>query len=143
MENAINAQAQVNVANELTIANELAMELDKIRSAKKELARREKEITEKFYKAGILHEGFESEEITTDKVVIRKIPALSGKRYDVEKARILADSLGMSRKELVNREWKFTVNEDKLDELVNEGKISEEVKDSLAIKANRIKVDVK
>ena len=135
----MNAQAQVNV----NVANELAMELDKIRSAKKELARREKELVSKFYEAGILHDNYEQEEVTTDKVVIRKIPALSGKRYDVDKARVLADSLVISRKELVNREWKFTVNEEKLNELVSEGKISEEVKDSLAIKANRIKVDVK
>ena len=135
----MNAQAQVNV----NVANELAMELDKIRSAKKELARREKELVSKFYEAGILHDNYEQEEVTTDKVVIRKIPALSGKRYDVDKARVLADSLAISRKELVNREWKFTVNEEKLNELVSEGKISEEVKDSLAIKANRIKVDVK
>ena len=132
-----------NTVNVNAVADELAIELDKVRSAKKELARREKEITAKLYKAGILHENYESEEITTDKVVIRKIPALSGKRYDVDKARALADSLAISRKELVNREWKFTVNEEKLNELVSEGKISEEVKDSLAIKANRIKVDVK
>ena len=133
----MNAQVQVNVANEL------AMELDKIRSAKKELARREKELVSKFYEAGILHDNYEQEEVVTDNVIIRKIPALSGKRYDVDKARALADSLAISRKELVNREWKFTVNEEKLNELVSEGKISEEVKDSLAIKANRIKVDVK
>ena len=133
----MNAQVQVNVVNEL------AMELDKIRSAKKELARREKELVSKFYEAGILHDNYEQEEVTTDNVIIRKIPALSGKRYDVDKARALADSLAISRKELVNREWKFTVYEDKLKELVSEGKISEEVKDSLAIKANRIKVDVK
>ncbi len=137
----MNAQAQAQA--QVNVVNELAMELDKIRSAKKELARREKELVSKFYEAGILHENYESEEITTDKVVIRKIPALSGKRYDVDKARALADSLSISRKELVNREWKFTVNEEKLNELVSEGKISEEVKDSLAIKANRIKVDVK
>ena len=135
----MNAQAQAQV----NVVNELAMELDKIRSAKKELARREKELVSKFYEAGILHDNYEQEEITTDNVVIRKIPALSGKRYDIDKARALADSLAISRKELVNREWKFTVNEEKLNELVSEGKISEEVKDSLAIKANRIKVDVK
>lgn len=135
----MNAQAQAQV----NVVNELAMELDKIRSAKKELARREKELVSKFYEAGILHDNYEQEEVTTDSVVIRKIPALSGKRYDVDKARALADSLAISRKELVNREWKFTVNEEKLNELVSEGKISEEVKDSLAIKANRIKVDVK
>lgn len=133
----MNAQAQVNVANEL------AMELDKIRSAKKELARREKELVSKFYEAGILHDNYEQEEVTTDNVVIRKIPALSGKRYDVDKARALADSLAISRKELVNREWKFTVNEDKLKELVESGKVSQEIVDSMSIKTNRIKVDVK
>lgn len=133
----MNAQAQVNVANEL------AMELDKIRSAKKELARREKELISKFYEAGILHDNYEQEEVTTDNVVIRKIPALSGKRYDIDKARALADSLSISRKELVNREWKFTVNEDKLKELVESGKVSQEIVDSMSIKANRIKVDVK
>ena len=133
----MNAQVQVNVANEL------AMELDKIRSAKKELARREKELVSKFYEAGILHDNYEQEEVTTDNVVIRKIPALSGKRYDIDKARVLADSLSISRKELVNREWKFTVNEDKLKELVESGKVSQEIIDNMSIKANRIKVDVK
>ena len=135
----MNAQAQAQV----NVANELAMELDKIRSAKKELARREKEIVSKFYEAGILHDNYEQEEVTTDKVVIRKIPALSGKRYDIDKARALADSLAISRKELVNREWKFTVNEDKLKELVESGKVSQEIVDSMSIKTNRIKVDVK
>ena len=133
----MNAQVQVNVANEL------AMELDKIRSAKKELARREKELVSKFYEAGILHDNYEQEEVTTDNVVIRKIPALSGKRYDIDKARVLADSLSISRKELINREWKFTVNEEKLNELVESGKVSQEIIDNMSIKANRIKVDVK
>ena len=135
----MNAQAQVQV----NVANELAMELDKIRSAKKELARREKELVSKFYEAGILHDNYEQEEVTTDNVVIRKIPALSGKRYDVDKARVLADSLSISRKELVNREWKFTVNEDKLKELVESGKVSQEIVDNMSIKENRIKLDVK
>ena len=132
-----------NTVNVNTVADELAIELDKVRSAKKELARREKEITAKLYKAGILHDNYEQEEVTTDNVVIRKIPALSGKRYDVDKARVLADSLSISRKELINREWKFTVNEDKLKELVESGKVSQEIIDNMSIKANRIKVDVK
>ena len=132
-----------NTVNVNTVADELAIELDKVRSAKKELARREKEITAKLYKAGILHDNYEQEEVTTDNVVIRKIPALSGKRYDVDKARVLADSLSISRKELINREWKFTVNENKLKELVESGKVSQEIVDNMSIKANRIKVDVK
>lgn len=132
-----------NTVNVNTVADELAIELDKVRSTKKELARREKEIMAKLYKAGILHDNYEQEEVTTDNVVIRKIPALSGKRYDVDKARALADSLAISRKELVNREWKFTVNEDKLKELVESGKVSQEIVDSMSIKTNRIKVDVK
>ena len=138
-----NIEINNNTVNVNAVADELAIELDKVRSAKKELARREKEITAKLYKAGILHENYESEEITTDKVVIRKIPALSGKRYDIDKARVLADSLSISRKELINREWKFTVNEEKLNELVESGKVSQEIIDNMSIKANRIKVDVK
>ena len=138
-----NIEINNNTVNVNAVADELAIELDKVRSAKKELARREKEITAKLYKAGILHDNYEQEEITTDNVVIRKIPALSGKRYDVDKARALADSLSISRKELINREWKFTVNEDKLKELVESGKVSQEIIDNMSIKANRIKVDVK
>ena len=138
-----NIEINNNTVNVNAVADELAIELDKVRSAKKELARREKEIMAKLYKAGILHENYESEEITTDKVVIRKIPALSGKRYDIDKARVLADSLSISRKELINREWKFTVNEEKLNELVESGKVSQEIIDNMSIKANRIKVDVK
>ena len=138
-----NIEINNNTVNVNAVADELAIELDKVRSAKKELARREKEITTKLYKAGILHDNYEQEEVTTDNVVIRKIPALSGKRYDIDKARVLADSLSISRKELVNREWKFTVNEDKLKELVESGKVSQEIVDNMSIKANRIKVDVK
>ena len=138
-----NIEINNNTVNVNAVADELAIELDKVRSAKKELARREKEITAKLYKAGILHDNYEQEEVTTDNVVIRKIPALSGKRYDVDKARALADSLSISRKELINREWKFTVNEDKLKELVESGKVSQEIIDNMSIKANRIKVDVK
>ena len=138
-----NIEINNNTVNVNAVADELAIELDKVRSAKKELARREKEITAKLYKAGILHDNYEQEEITTDNVVIRKIPALSGKRYDIDKARVLADSLSISRKELINREWKFTVNEDKLKELVESGKVSQEIIDNMSIKANRIKVDVK
>lgn len=138
-----NIEINNNTVNVNAVADELAIELDKVRSAKKELARREKEITAKLYKAGILHDNYEQEEVTTDNVVIRKIPALSGKRYDIDKARVLADSLSISRKELINREWKFTVNEDKLKELVESGKVSQEIIDNMSIKANRIKVDVK
>ena len=138
-----NIEINNNTVNVNAVADELAIELDKVRSAKKELARREKEITAKLYKAGILHDNYEQEEVTTDNVVIRKIPALSGKRYDIDKARVLADSLAISRKELINREWKFTVNEDKLKELVESGKVSQEIIDNMSIKANRIKVDVK
>ena len=138
-----NIEINNNTVNVNAVADELAIELDKVRSAKKELARREKEITAKLYKAGILHDNYEQEEVTTDNVVIRKIPALSGKRYDVDKARVLADSLSISRKELINREWKFTVNEDKLKELVESGKVSQEIVDNMSIKTNRIKVDVK
>ena len=138
-----NIEINNNTVNVNAVADELAIELDKVRSAKKELARREKEITAKLYKAGILHDNYEQEEVTTDNVVIRKIPALSGKRYDIDKARVLADSLSISRKELINREWKFTVNEDKLKELVESGKVSQEIVDNMSIKANRIKVDVK
>ena len=138
-----NIEINNNTVNVNAVADELAIELDKVRSAKKELARREKEITAKLYKAGILHDNYEQEEVTTDNVIIRKIPALSGKRYDIDKARVLADSLSISRKELVNREWKFTVNEDKLKELVESGKVSQEIIDNMSIKANRIKVDVK
>ena len=138
-----NIEINNNTVNVNAVADELAIELDKVRSAKKELARREKEITAKLYKAGILHDNYEQEEVTTDNVVIRKIPALSGKRYDVDKARVLADSLSISRKELINREWKFTVNEDKLKELVESGMVSQEIIDNMSIKANRIKVDVK
>ena len=138
-----NIEINNNTVNVNAVADELAIELDKVRSAKKELTRREKEITAKLYKAGILHDNYEQEEVTTDNVVIRKIPALSGKRYDIDKARVLADSLSISRKELINREWKFTVNEDKLKELVESGKVSQEIVDNMSIKANRIKVDVK
>ena len=138
-----NIEINNNTVNVNAVADELAIELDKVRSAKKELARREKELVSKFYEAGILHDNYEQEEVTTDNVVIRKIPALSGKRYDVDKARVLADSLSISRKELVNREWKFTVNEDKLKELVESGKVSQEIVDNMSIKTNRIKVDVK
>ena len=138
-----NIEINNNTVNVNAVADELAIELDKVRSAKKELARREKEITAKLYKAGILHDNYEQEEVTTDNVVIRKIHALSGKRYDIDKARVLADSLSISRKELINREWKFTVNEDKLKELVESGKVSQEIVDNMSIKANRIKVDVK
>ena len=138
-----NIEINNNTVNVNAVADELAIELDKVRSAKKELARREKEITAKLYKAGILHDNYEQEEVTTDNVVIRKIPALSGKRYDIDKARVLADSLSIRRKELINREWKFTVNEDKLKELVESGKVSQEIIDNMSIKANRIKVDVK
>ena len=138
-----NIEINNNTVNVNAVADELAIELDKVRSAKKELTRREKEITAKLYKAGILHDNYEQEEVTTDNAVIRKIPALSGKRYDIDKARVLADSLSISRKELINREWKFTVNEDKLKELVESGKVSQEIVDNMSIKANRIKVDVK
>ena len=138
-----NIEINNNTVNVNAVADELAIELDKVRSAKKELARREKEITAKLYKAGILHDNYEQEEVTTDNVIIRKIPALSGKRYDIDKARVLADSLAISRKELINREWKFTVNEDKLKELVESGKVSQEIVDNMSIKTNRIKVDVK
>jgi hypothetical protein len=131
--------AKVVTVNE---AEAIAIELNKVRNEKKELARREKELVSKLYETGVIHENKESEEIHINNVVIRKIVALSGARYDVNGVRVLADSLKLSRKELVNREWKFAVNEDKLMELVKDGKVPQEVVDKLSITSNRIKIDV-
>lgn len=145
----MNTMNKVNEIMEATVKNpasqevvELAKELDKVRARKREEARREKEIVAKLYEMGVIHkDSDENEEITMDNIVIRKVMAF--KQYDVNRARTLCDSLGISRKEIVKRHLTFYVDKNALETLVNEGKVSSDVADSLAIKTSRIYVDVK
>ena len=62
--------------------NEVLRELNTVRTAKKSLASREKELLKEI--EGYLPEGFSPISIETSDYILKRFPALSGDRFDVE-----------------------------------------------------------
>ena len=127
--------------NVVSTADALAQELASIRAEKNLLKKREEEVLARLLAEGVVDmESFEKEDVELDSVIISKIPTLKAPRYDVAKTRILAKVLGMSPKALVKRTWKFHVDEDALASLVTDGKVPQELINSLKIQYNKISV---
>lgn len=121
----------------MTKLNELLKELNSVRTAKKKLASREKELLQEV--GEYLPEGFEPVAIDTGDYVLKRYPALSGDRFDVDAVRKLAIR---NHIKLIDRIVKHKVIESALSNIVGDI-ISEEEYNALKILGNKIKIDVK
>ena len=117
--------------------NELLKELNTVRTAKKSLASREKELLKEI--EDYLPEGFSPISIETDDYILKRFPALSGDRFNVNEVRKLAIR---NHIKLVDRVVKHKVIESALADIVG-SIISEDEYNSLKILCNKLKIDVK
>ena len=117
--------------------NELLKELNTVRTAKKSLASREKELLKEIEE--YLPEGYSPISIETDDYILKRFPALSGERVNVDEGRKLAIR---NHIKLVDRVVKHKVIESALADIVG-SIISEDEYNSLKILCNKLKIDVK
>lgn len=117
--------------------NELLKELNTVRTAKKSLASREKELLKEI--EDYLPEGYSPISIETDDYILKRFPALSGERFNVNEVRKLAIR---NHIKLVDRVVKHKVIESALADIVG-SIISEDEYNSLKILCNKLKIDVK
>ena len=117
--------------------NELLKELNSVRTAKKSLASREKELLKEI--EDYLPEGYLPISIETDDFILKRFPALSGDRFNVDAVRKLAIR---NHIKLVDRVVKHKVIESALADIVG-SIISEDEYNSLKILCNKLKIDVK
>lgn len=117
--------------------NEVLRELNTVRTAKKSLASREKELLKEIEE--YLPEGFSPISIETDDYILKRFPALSGERFNVNEVRKLAIR---NHIKLVDRIVKHKVIESALADIVG-SIISEDEYNSLKILCNKLKIDVK
>ena len=117
--------------------NEVLRELNTVRTAKKSLASREKELLKEIEE--YLPEGYSPISIETDDYILKRFPALSGDRFNVDEVRKLAIR---NHIKLVDRIVKHKVIESALADIVG-SIISEDEYNSLKILCNKLKIDVK
>ena len=117
--------------------NSILAELNSVRTAKKSLASREKELLKEI--EDYLPEGFSPISIETDDYILKRFPALSGDRFNVDAVRKLAIR---NHIKLVDRVVKHKVIESALADIVG-SIISEDEYNSLKILCNKLKIDVK
>ena len=117
--------------------NEVLRELNAVRTAKKSLASREKELLKEI--EDYLPEGFSPISIETDDFILKRFPALSGERFNVNEVRKLAIR---NHIKLVDRIVKHKVIESALADIVG-SIISEDGYNSLKILCKKLKIDVK
>lgn len=117
--------------------NSILAELNSVRTAKKSLASREKELLKEIEE--YLPEGYSPISIETDDYILKRFPALSGERFNVNEVRKLAIR---NHIKLVDRVVKHKVIESALADIVG-SIISEEEYNSLKILCNKLKIDVK
>lgn len=117
--------------------NEILKELNSVRTAKKQLATREKELLKAV--ETYLPQGFEPITLETDDYILKRYTALSGERFNVEEVRKLAIR---NHIKLVERVVKHKVIESALADIVG-SIISKEEYDDLKILCNKLRIDVK
>lgn len=117
--------------------NSILAELNSVRTAKKSLASREKELLKEIEE--YLPEGYSPISVETDDYILKRFPALSGERFNVNEVRKLAIR---NHIKLVDRVVKHKVIESALADIVG-SIISEEEYNSLKILCNKLKIDVK
>lgn len=128
---------KMNATNTATV-NALVHEIMSIRAKKKELASMESALVQKLYDVGVIDNTFAKQVVEVGDVIITKSPSMKSPRYDVDKVRHLADSLGLSRKTLVARKWVFSANEKALADLVKQGTVPQEVIDNMKVQYNKV-----
>lgn len=117
--------------------NEILKELNSVRTLKKQVTAREKELLREVEK--YLPQGFEPITLETDDYILKRYTALSGDRFNVEEVRKLAIK---NHIKLVERVVKHKVIESALADIVG-SIISEDEYNSLKILCNKLKIDVK
>ena len=117
--------------------NSILAEFNSVRTAKKQLANREKELLKEIEE--YLPEGYLPISIETDDFILKRFPALSGERFNVDEVRKLAIR---NHIKLVDRVVKHKVIESALADIVG-SIISEDEYNSLKILCNKLKIDVK
>lgn len=119
---------------------ELAKELNTVRTERSRLARREKELVAELYKQVFNKDSYKPEEIETTDYILVKYPAFSGARYKVDEVRKLAMKY---HRKLITTERVYKANETALQGLLSDGLLSEEEFDALKILSNRIKISIR
>lgn len=138
--NAVAIETNDAVMNEVAAEfSKLASEIASIRARKNQLAKDEKELVDKLYSLGILDKNSTTaESFKDDTVVVNKIPTL--KEYSVDKVRVLADGLKISRKVLVKRKVVSFVDADALVAMSKQGLFPEELLAELAVTYNKLNI---
>ena len=119
---------------------EIAKELNTVRTERSRLARREKELVEELYKQVFNKNSYTPEEVETTDYILMKYPAFSGERYKIDEVRKLAMKY---HRKLITTKRVFKANETALQELLTDGLLTEEEFDALKILSNRIKINIR
>ena len=119
---------------------ELAKELNTVRTERSRLARREKELVAELYKHVFNKNSYTPEEVETTDYILMKYPAFSGERYKVDEVRKLAMKY---HRKLITTKRVYKANETALQELLLDGLLTEEELDALKILSNRIKISIR
>ena len=119
---------------------EIAKELNTVRTERSRLKRRKKELVAELYKQVFNKDSYRPEEVETDDYILMKYPALSGERYKVDEVRKLAMKY---HRKLITTERVYKANESALQGLLSDGLLSEEEFDALKILSNRIKISIR
>ena len=119
---------------------EIAKELNTVRTERSRLKRREKELVAELYKQVFNKDSYRPEEVETDDYILMKYPALSGERYKVDEVRKLAMKY---HRKLITTERVYKANESALQGLLSDGLLTEEEFDALKILSNRIKNSIR
>ena len=119
---------------------EIAKELNTVRTERNRLTRREKELVAELYKQVFDKNSYKTEEVETPEYILIKYPALSGTRYKVDEVRKLAMKY---HRKLITTERVYKANETALQGLLSDGLLTEEELDDLKILSNRIKISIR
>ena len=119
---------------------EIAKELNTVRTERSRLKRREKELVAELYKQVFDKNSYRPEEVETDDYILMKYPALSGERYKVDEVRKLAMKY---HRKLITTDKVYKANESALQGLLSDGLLTEEEFDALKILSNRIKISIR
>lgn len=119
---------------------EIAKELNTVRTERNRLTRREKELVAELYKQVFDKDSYKPEEIETTEYILMKYPTFSGARYKVDEVRKLAMKY---HRKLITAERVYKADESALKELLADGLLSEEEFEALKILSNRIKISIR
>ena len=119
---------------------EIAKELNTVRTERNRLTRREKELVKELYQQIFDKDSYKPEEVETADYILLKYPAFRGERYKVDAVSKLAMKY---HRKLITTERIYKANESALKELLADGLLTEEEFDALKILSNRIKISIR